>query len=435
MAQAAVVIGAGAALALLGESTASAASNPPLVRIVKASERAGSLQLSPDGRYAVFSTAKRLTAADTNSYTDIYLRDLQTNATTLVSVGQGRAANADSSGGFAIAADDRHVAFASSASNLVTGDSNGQQDVFVRDLATGTTSLVSVQLAGPVNGFYPSSAPVISADGRYVAFSSGASNLVASDPHQPNVDVFLRDMSAGTTTQVTTTGSFPVGMYGYPGSYVSAITPDGRFVLFSSKGYGLVAGYGGGTNDAYVWDRTAAATRLVSLGIDGLSSRTGRGDANGSLATAISADGRAVAFGSDAVNMVSNDTNNLSDVFVRDLLSATTTLVDLGPGGSPPSDGASSPAAMSTDGRIVVFTSSSKLLGTTVPPTAAQHIYQRDLGTGAISLVDGSAAGTVANANSYYPSLSADGRAVAFESYATNLLPDSKLGDWLIRRS
>lgn len=432
-------IATGAALALvaglLGGHAASAASNPPLALAVKASEGAGDLHLSADGRYAVFTTAKRLVPADTNNYADVYLRDLQTGGTTLVSVGLTGPANAGSSGGIAISADDHHVAFGSDASNLVSGDTNGQQDVFVRDLTTRTTSLVSVHLDSATNGTYPSSSPVISADGRYIAFSSGASNLVANDPHQPNVDVFLRDLGTGRTTQVTTTGRFPVGMYGYPGSYVNAITADGRYVLFKSNGFELVPNYGGGVQDAYVWDRDTSTTRLVSLGVDGHSSRTGRSDANGSRGTAISADGRYVAFDSDAVNMVANDTNNVDDVFVRDLQTNNTTLVSAGPGGSPPPDGASGSSSMSADGRYVAFMSTSKLLGPTVPPKFAYHIYQLDLQAGMVSLVDVSAAGTVANADSEYPSLSADGHSVTFESYASNLLSGSRPGDWLVKRT
>ena len=448
--KAAGVVAVGAVLVLAGGAggagdAASAASGPSLVRIASASEGASQLKLSPDGRYAVFVSAQRLTPADTTNNQQVWLRNLQTGATTLVSVGlDGQAGNADSSGGWispgagaAISADDRYVAFTSAASNLVPGGTSGLGDVFVRDLAAGTTSLVSVHLAGVTgnNGGHGSGGPVISADGRYVAFSSDASDLVPNDPHQPYMDVFLRDMSTGTTTQVTTTGTYGALMYGYTGSIADAITPDGQYVLFTSTAYGVVPGYGGAVHDVYRWQQGTTTPTLVSLGIDGRSSRTGRSDANGSLGTAISADGRYAAFDSDAVNMVAGNTYNNSNVYVRDLLTGTTTLVSAEPGGSPPPDAPSNQSSMSADGRYVAFESSSQLLGPTVPPTAADHVYLRDLQSGTISLADVSATGQVGNGSSSlpaYPSLSADGHSVAFTSNATNLLPGSAVGDWLL---
>jgi Tol biopolymer transport system component len=415
---------------------------------VNASEGASQLKLSPDGKYAVFVSTQRLTSAATNNYQQVYLRNLQTGATTLVSVGlDGQAGNANSSGGWispgagaAISADDRYVAFTSAASNLVPGRTSGLGDVFVRDLVAGTTSLVSVHLAGVTgnNGGHGSGGPVISADGRYVAFSSDASDLVPNDPHQPNMDVYLRDLSTGTTTLVTTTGTYGTWMYGYTGSIANAITPDGQYVLFTSNASGLVPGFGGGAHDVYLWEQGTSTPKLVSLGIDGRSSRTGRPDANGSLGTAISADGRYAAFDSDAVNMVAGNTNNNSNVYVGDLQTSTTTLVSAEPGGSPPPDGPSSQSSMSADGRYVAFESTSQLLGPTVPSTSAEHIYLRDLQSGTISLADVSAAGQVGNGASpvpAYPSLSADGQSVAFTSNATNLLPGSAPGDWLLSTS
>jgi Tol biopolymer transport system component len=442
------VVAVGAVLVLAGGAggagdAASAASGPSLVRIASASEGASQLKLSPDGKYAVFVSAQPLTSAATNNYQQVYLRNLQTGATTLISVGpDGQAGNANSSGGqfagAAISADDRYVAFTSAASNLVPGGtSGGVNNVFVRDLAAGTTSLVSVHLAGVTgnNGAYGSGGPVISADGQYVAFSSDASDLVPNDPHQPNMDVFLRDMSTGTTTQVTTTGTYGPAMYGYTGSFANAITPDGQYVLFTSNASGLVPGYGGGAHDVYLWQQGTSTPKLVSLGIDGRSSRTGTPDANGSLGTAISADGRYAAFDSDAVNMVAGNTYNNTNVYVRDLLTSTTMLVSAEPGGSPPPDGSSNQSSMSADGRYVAFESTSQLLGPTVPSTPAYHIYLRDLQSGTISLADVSAAGQVGNGSSpmpAYPSLSADGQSVAFTSNATNLLPGSAVGDWLL---
>jgi Tol biopolymer transport system component len=192
---------------------------------VNASEGASQLKLSPDGRYAVFVSAQRLTPSDTNNYQQVWLRNLQTRATTLVSVGSdGQAGNANSSGGqfagAAISADDRYVAFTSAASNLVPGGtSGGLNNVFVRDLAAGTTSLVSVHLAGVTgnNGAYGSGGPVISADGRYCsATRTGcAAEREAGAPLPPCRPATPRRRSSPRRTAPPTRGAGPSPWGGY----------------------------------------------------------------------------------------------------------------------------------------------------------------------------------------------------------------------------
>ena len=156
--------------------------------------------ISADGRFVAFtSSASNLVPGDTNNNRDVFVRDLSTNTTTRVSVGSaGNQANEDSSSS-SISADGRFVGFWSNASNIVPGDTNDSSDIFVRDLSTNTTTRVSVDSAGN-QGTGGSSDASISADGRFVAFLSNASNLVPGDTNASR-DIFVRDLSTNTTTR------------------------------------------------------------------------------------------------------------------------------------------------------------------------------------------------------------------------------------------
>ena len=223
----------------------------------------------------------------------------------------------------AISADGRYVAFESGSSNLVAGDTNGFEDVFVRDLQSGTTQRVSVATGGTQgNGF--SSEPAISADGRYVTFSSAASNLVPGDTNGAP-DVFVRDRRSGTTQRVSVAAA---GTQGNGDSGSSAIGADGRYVAFVSRASNLVPGDTNGTSDVFVRDLQLGTTQRVSVATDGT-------QADGaSFNVAISADGRYVAFDSYASNLAPGDTNQAGDVFVRDLQSGTTQRVSVATDGS-----------------------------------------------------------------------------------------------------
>ena len=304
----------------------------------------------------------------------------------------------------AISADGRFVAFASSASNLVAGDTNGVPDVFVRDRLAGVTRRVSVGASGQANHF--SADPAISADGRFVAFESGASNLVAGDTNGKS-DVFVRDRLAGVTRRV----SVGVGGQANYTSNIPAISADGRFVAFDSGASNLVAGDTNGTDDVFVWDRLAGVTRRVSVG--------GSGQANnGSYSPAVSADGRFVAFESFASNLVAGDTNGKADVFVRDRLAGVTRRVSVGAGGQANSD--SGTPTISADGRFVAFLSGASNL---VPgdTNGTYDVFVRDRLAGVTRQMSVGAGGQ-ANDYSAFPAISANGRSVAYESYASNLV-------------
>ena len=171
----------------------------------------------------------------------------------------GAQATGGSSSGAVLSADGRYVAFTSSASNLVAGDTNVESDAFIRDTLTGVTTRVSTSSAG-VEGNSPSYASAISADGRYVLFSSDATNLVAGDTNWCR-DAFIKDTLTGVTTRVSTSSA---GVQGGGDSFVSAISADGRYVAFSSDATNLVAGDTNGTYDAFIKDTLTGVTTRVS---------------------------------------------------------------------------------------------------------------------------------------------------------------------------
>ena len=268
--------------------------------------------ISADGRYVAFeSDATNLVSGDTNNFNDIFVHDRQTGQTTRVSIASdGTQATGGSSFSPAISADGRYVAFASYAANLVSGDTNNFIDIFVHDRQTGQTTRVSVDSNGAeaTEGFLGSIAPAISADGRYVAFASDATNLVSGDTNGSS-DIFIHDRQTGQTTRVSIASDGTQATGG--SSFSSAISSDGRYVAFESNADNLV---GGDTNlapDIFVHDRQTGQTTRVSVDSNGT-------QANGaSYSPAISADGRYVAFESLATNLVSGDTNGSSDIFVR----------------------------------------------------------------------------------------------------------------------
>jgi Tol biopolymer transport system component len=211
-----------------------------------------------------------------------------------------------------VSADGRFVAFHSGATNLVPGDTNGWADVFVHDRLTGTTDRVSVSSSGEQANWTPyalsSKFPSISSDGRFVAFSSFATNLVPGDTNGRE-DVFVHDRLTGVTERVSVSSS---GQQGNADSLTSSISADGRFVAFCSLANNLLPGDTNGCGDIFVHDRLTGATERVSV------SSSGEPGNGGSYDPCISQDGRFVAFDSWSSNLVPGDTNGFEDVFVRD---------------------------------------------------------------------------------------------------------------------
>ncbi|MFO0999029.1 MAG: hypothetical protein U0936_01720 [Planctomycetaceae bacterium] len=367
--------------------------------------------ISGDGRFVAFqSNASNLVMDDTNETSDIFVRDLQTGTTSLVSTGANGHGNGSSIEP-SISSDGRFISFSSTASNLVTDDTNGYADVFVKDLQTGTITLISTGASG--QGNHDSRDPSISSDGRFVAFSSPASNLVAGDTIDlfSSNDVFVKDLQTGTISLV----SVATNGQGNTRSNSPSISGDGRFVAFISDANSVVTGDNNGYQDVFVRDLQTGTTTLVSTGANG------QGNSY-SYQPSISSDGRFVAFHSYASNLVTGDNNGYQDVFARDLQTGTTTLVSTGASGQ--GNGYSEQPAISSDGRFVAFHSyASNLDGRSTGVVLG--VFVKDLSTSSLALAtpgDPRVITTSANSRSFGPSVSSDGRFVAFYSHASNLV-------------
>ncbi|SCF21217.1 WD40-like Beta Propeller Repeat [Micromonospora echinospora] len=379
----------------------------------QSNDRSDDPAISADGRYVTFdSDATNLVPDDTNGVSDIFVRDRITGTTTRVSV----STTGDQANGFsrasAISADGRYVAYHSLATNLVPDDTNDEIDVFVRDRATGTTTRVSVSTNGYQANHY-SELPAISADGRYITYHSLATNLVPRDTNSA-YDVFVRDQIAGTTRRVSVSTA---GDQGDRDSFEPAISADGRYVSYTSRASNLVPDDANGDlTDVLVWDRTTGSTRRISVSTGG---DQGNDD---SFTSALSADGRYVSYASDASNLAPGDTNNATDVFVWNRITGTTRRVSVSTTGNQ-GDGFSRSPAISADGRYVTYQS----LATNLVPDDTNDvtdIFVRDRITGTTRRVSVSTTGDQANHHSELPAISADGRYITYHSLATNLVPD-----------
>ncbi len=277
--------------------------------------------VSADGRFVAFaSNVQKLTADDTNGYTDIFIRDRQdaplnefcdgaTDTFEHVSVGLSHKVPDGNSFAPSLSSDGRFVAFESDATDLVRDDTNSVRDIFVRDRQTATTERVSVASDGTEANAGSFSA-ALSADGRFVAFESDATNLVPGDTKGAR-DIFVRDRQAGTTERVSVASD---GTEADGGSGSVAISADGRFVAFDSVARNLVEGDTNGVSDVFVHDRQTGATGRVSVAADGTQANRG---SRGSLLPATSADGRFIAFDSDANNLPGSATTGIVNTFVR----------------------------------------------------------------------------------------------------------------------
>ncbi|MEG4349400.1 calcium-binding protein [Microcoleus sp. LAD1_D5] len=376
--------------------------------------------ISADGRFVAFqSNAFNLVPGDTNGSSDIFVRDTLTNTTTRVSVDS--AGNPGNSFSFSpsISADGRFVAFQSNAFNLVPGDTNNLYDIFVRDLSTNTTTRVSVDSAGnPGNGSVTYSS--ISGDGRFVAFESNATNFVPGDTNNAG-DIFVRDTLTNTTTRVSVDSA---GNQANDFSLFPSISADGRFVAFTSSATNLVPGNTNNAGDIFVRDLSTNTTTRVSV------DSAGNPGNSSSLYPSISGDGRFVVFTSSATNLVPGDTNNAQDVFVRDLLTNTTTRVSVDSAGNQGDKTSFAAPSISADGRFVAFNSDASNL---VPGDTNNQtdIFLRDLLTNTTTRVSIDSAGNQGNSFSADisaipangPKVSANGQKVSFESDASNLVP------------
>lgn len=376
---------------------------------------------SQDGRYVAFTSyAFNLVAGDTNSQSDIFVRDRQTGQTVRVSVSTG---GLQANGYISqISGNGRYVAFSSSSSNLVTGDNNGVDDIFVRDRDTdgnevfdepGGVSTVRVSVYGDgTQGNSESQYPAISGDGRYVAFRSAASNLVSGDTNgEP--DIFVRDRDTDgdgefdepcwvSTVRVSVAGD---GTQGNGASFFPVISSNGRYVAFSTGSTNLVPG----VSDFGVFIRDIQENSTSWVGVPN------------SMSASINADGRYVAF-SAADGTVAGDNNGYDDVFVLDRDTAVVTRVSRSYSGQP--DNNCYEPEISGDGRFVTYYSTARNI-VRGDGNGTDDVFVFDRVTGKTQRASLSAEGIEGNDYSVEPAISGDGQLILFRSGADNLV----LGD------
>ncbi|MCC6297775.1 MAG: PD40 domain-containing protein [Anaerolineales bacterium] len=360
--------------------------------------------ISGDGRFVAFeSDASNLVANDTNASTDIFVKDRQTGEVTRVSVDSGGQQANGGSGGTAISADGRFVAFVSDASNLVANDTNGTTDVFVRDRQLGTTVRVSVSSSGEQANDFSDFPLAISSDGRFVAFNSDATNLVLNDTNVAT-DVFVHDNQTGATERVSIGSD---GTQANDASYYPSISANGQLVTFTSNGSTLVAGDSNNKSDVFVRDRVSSTTMRVSVNSSGAEAD------EASRSSAVSGDGRYVVFLSKAGNFApgTDDFSGKDFVYLHDRLTGQTTLISVYSDEAIMTAGLLDQPAISGDGHYAAFSFYDK-----GDNNGIMNIWIRDLQAGISTLVKNG------NDSSFGSSLSANGNIIAFWSGASNLV-------------
>jgi Tol biopolymer transport system component len=363
--------------------------------------------VSAHGRYVVFaSSATDLVAGDTNGQWDVFVRDVVSGRTTRVSVGAGGVQGNGESREPSISADGRYVAFNSFASNLVPGDTNDSPDVFHRDLVTGRTTLVSVGRGGPAD--LGAIDPQISADGKHVAFISSATNLVVGDTNETQ-DVFVRDLAVQRTERVSLTSA---GAQLDAPSSTPGISSDGRLVAFASQARLVTVPPPPPVIDTllYVRDRTAKTTREVSQG----ATPDPRGFIVGTAWPSFSGDGRFVVF----TVFSSLGLDSIPNVWLRDLRTNRLQLISADSQGRPSTaTGVFGPSGVSADGRYVTFGTPGRL--TSADNGNLSDVFRLDRRTGSLVWITKGQDQTDpfgGRIGSYNPAISTDGQHVAFDS-------------------
>jgi Tol biopolymer transport system component len=359
--------------------------------------------LSGDGSKVAFrSFATNLVTGDTNNTDDLFVKDLATGTVVRAdTASNGTQANKPvEQGTFSLSADGTKVGFVTEASNLVSGDTNGVQDIFVKNLGTGTTVRASTAADGSQANDVSFDVS-LSDDGQTVVFSSSASNLVGSDTNK-GYDVFVKDIGTGTIRLASTSAA---GAHGNGKSFAAfdhALSADGTKVLFTSDASNLVAGDTNGASDDFVKDMATGKIMRVSVAADGT-------EANGSSgAYALSSDGTKVVFLSDASNLVPGDTNGIADVFVKDLTTGSVMRANTGADGTQAHQTAFNPT-ISADGSTVAFSN----LDRDLIADGSEGVYVKHLDTGAIAQVQ---------KEGYEAALSANASKMAFEAIRSDVV-------------
>jgi len=349
--------------------------------------------VSGDGRFIAFeSTANNLLAVDSNTHSDIFVYDRNTASNQQLTIGADMGSSAPS-----ISDTGRFVAFQSDATNLVVGDANGQTDIYVFDRETSNIELLTA------GGDGNSTSPAISADGRFVAFESRATNLTPDNTFNTQEGIYLYDRELNSTQFVTVGGG--------GASIDPSISSDGRFVAFSSTGT-FPTGVFSSVNvlDIYVFDRITGTIEALTAGVFGQS-----------FAPSISADGQLVAFNSGAGNLGvgDNGASTVNEIFVHDRATSVTRIVTpdpIAPNFSAPS--------ISADGRFVAFSSVDFTLVPEEDMNAFEDVFVYELATETTSLVSKGSNGESGTGASFAASISGDGQVIAFTSNSISFAND-----------
>jgi hypothetical protein len=349
--------------------------------------------VSGDGRYVAFYSQATNLTSDANNDGSVFVRDMQAQTTALASLDQNGSPFLSTLGGI-ISANGQYVAF--------MGSSQSFSGVYRRDLQMGMTEREDIASDGTLGN---SSFPVprgVSADGRFVLFSSDATNLVPGTSSGTPQQMYLRDNTAGTTALVS---AAPDGTPANQSCTVAAMSADGRYIAFSSMATNLVSLNLNGTAQVFLRDMQAGQTTIVSLASDGTVANQSVSNTYG---MAISADGRFVAFTSSATNLAPAATDGSMHLFLWDQQSRQTTVVDQDANGAL-SSGSTAWPSISADGRFVTF-------------VAYSEVLIRDMTSDETMAVSLAPDGTAGNAYPTFPAISPGGTAIAFGSASTNLV-------------
>ena len=388
----------------------------------EANNSSGGPAISAHGRFVVFdSHASNLVPGDYNDRKDIFVHDRSTGETTRVSVANDGIEANQQSFKSSITADGRYVAFLSNATNLVPEDDLYFTDVFVHDRLTETTWWVqaSKSAPGPIGAAFDRPAISVDDDLRVlVAFESNANDLVPGDTNLLS-DIFVRYVFVnGIYTTLTTRVS--VASDGTPANRLSrkpVMSENGRFVAFQSLATNLVPGDNNNGVDVFVHDLILRTTERVSVANDGT-------EASGKGPLAISPSGRFVAFVSGHPNLVLEDTNDSDDIFVRDRVLGTTRRACFKRDGTQTWWGCGNPS-ICMNGQSVAFSGSPPDIWGVARNRGESWVFVYNLFTGEVTLVSKASDGTYPNpgGGTGQHALSSDCRLVTFMSFANNLVP------------